>query len=45
MRNGRVSKNFPSEAEVRACIEGMANEVTVVNMIYYWCVRYWIAAT
>ena len=45
LRDCAIVQNFPTEAEVGACIEGMANEVKVVNMIYYWCVRYRIAAT
>ena len=41
--NGRtfeVLKNFPTESELRESIDGMARDVTVTMLTYYWCMTY-----
>ena len=41
--NGRtfdVLKNFPTEAELRESVAGMARDVQVTTLTYYWCMTY-----
>lgn len=43
LENGRrfeVLKNFPTGAELRASVEGMARDVKVTMLTYYWCMTY-----
>ena len=35
-----VLKNFPTEAELRAALDGLADEVRVENLQYYWILNY-----
>jgi demethylmenaquinone methyltransferase/2-methoxy-6-polyprenyl-1,4-benzoquinol methylase len=35
-----VLKNFPTESELRAALEGMADEARVVTLRYYWILSY-----
>lgn len=35
-----VLKNFPTEAELRAVLEGLAVEIRVENLRYYWILSY-----
>ena len=35
-----VRKNFPTEPELRAAVEGMAREVRVKSLRYYWILSY-----
>jgi len=35
-----VLKNFPTGTELRASVNAIANEVEVIQLKYYWCLRY-----
>ena len=35
-----VRKNFPSDDEIRAALDGRAQRVTINRLTYYWMVRY-----
>ena len=35
-----VLKNFPTETELREAVHGMARDVKVTRLTYYWCMTY-----
>lgn len=41
----RVLKNFPTEAELRALVEGLGEQVEYLACEYYWTLRYQVSAT
>jgi demethylmenaquinone methyltransferase/2-methoxy-6-polyprenyl-1,4-benzoquinol methylase len=42
-RRFEVLKNFPDPDELRATVAGLADEITVTTLTYYWCLHYRIA--
>jgi demethylmenaquinone methyltransferase/2-methoxy-6-polyprenyl-1,4-benzoquinol methylase len=40
----RVLKNFPSQAELRQAVAGMASEVRFHEWQYYWALEYVVNA-
>ena len=35
-----VLKNFPTEAELKECVSGLAANIVVTGLKYFWCLRY-----
>src|ERR1051326_9184880 len=44
-REYKVLKNYPSELEVRQCIEGLGEDVEYIRLKYYWGLVYRIRST
>jgi demethylmenaquinone methyltransferase/2-methoxy-6-polyprenyl-1,4-benzoquinol methylase len=38
-----VLKNFPDADELRTTVAGLADEITITTLTYYWCLHYRIA--
>lgn len=38
-----ILKNFPDPDDLRATVAGLADEITVTTLTYYWCLRYRVA--
>lgn len=39
-RQYEVLKNLPTEADLRAYIDGIATDINFTNLTYYWCLSY-----